>query len=452
MATYTIHHTLGRGAFGRVDLAEDENGFRVALKSFDPGPMIANAIAAGNVSLVELTKRFFSEATYQAKVIHPNVIRVFDSNLAHTPPFFVMELAEATFAQDLAHDHTLGGSPQQALFDILAGLEGIHSFGIYHRDLKPQNILRLRNSDGTPRYALSDFGLIKVTTGDSTTLTATGAQGGTERYAAPELISDFKRATARSDIFSFGVLLFDIFVGPVNRVPYTEVNFPGAVGLVAAKCTKRLPARRYRSISELRAALYEALQFETLQFGSAREESLVALLKSEVPLSEQDWDNVFLLLEDLDVGSRSQDLVLRVFTKQHLDSLAEDSPDLLMAFASFYIDYVKHGRGGFDFDYCDVIADKLTWLYELGDVAVKANVLIAMLGLGVSHNRWFVERRFVQLAGHTLDPATAERLVTEVEIGGLDLLPSISHLERSIGVTRTQLHPLLHVLWAPINA
>ncbi|MDD2941781.1 MAG: serine/threonine-protein kinase [bacterium] len=453
MTIYTFRENKGRGAFGQVDHFHTDTWGDVAVKKFDPSPEVLNAIKSGYISEEELKRRFHSEATYQAKLAHPNVVRIFESNLTSTPPFFVMELAECTLAKDLASDHTLGGAPNQALFDILAGLEWIHSQGIYHRDLKPQNILRLRNPDGTYRYALSDFGLIKVTTGDSTTLTATGTQGGTERYAAPELISNFKRATARSDVFSFGVLLYDIFVGPTAaRVPYTETNFAGAVGTVASKCTKLLPARRFSSIAEVRAALYEAMQSEVLKFGSEKEEQIVELLHSGKHLDDQEWDSVFLLLEDLDENSSTLDLVLRAFSKDHLEALHTNAPDLLTAFSGYYIDYVNIGRGKFNFDYCDVIADKLTWLFEFGDVGVRASSLIAMLGLGTSHNRWFVERRFANLAGPTLDTPTAERILLEIEVRDLKLLPDIEHLEWSISISRSSLNPVLQKIWIPVSA
>ena len=227
------------------------------------------------------------------------------------------------------------------------------------------------------------------------------------------------------------------------------MHFPGTVGLVASKCTKTLAARRYGSIAEVRAALYEALRGEAPQFGSHREEQIVELLRSESTLTPQDWDHVFLLLEELSPTSRSFDLLLRVFSKHHFEALATEAPDLLMAFAGYYTDYVDEGQGKFDFDYCDVIADKLTWLFELGDIAVKARILLTMLRLGTSHNRWFVERRFMQLAGTTLDAAVAERMILDVEIAGVDLNANIDHLERSIGVSRTQLSPALHRLWVP---
>lgn len=128
-------------------------------------------------------------------------------------------------------------------------------------------------------------------------------------------------------------------------------------------------------------------------------------------------------------------------------TLASDAPDLLAAFAGYYTDYVEQRRGRLDFAYCDVVADKLTWLFELGDVAVRARVLFVMLGLGVSHNRWFVERRFVSLAGPSLDLATTERFLLDVDVKGINILYDIEHLERSIGVNRTQLSPALHCLW-----
>ena len=446
MTKYKIQNALGRGAFGSVYRATNEAGVAFALKYFDPSSAVLAAIAQGYISSEELKSRFFNEAEYQSLINHPNIVKVFEKNLLVTPPFFVMELAEASLTNDMESDHTLGGNPQQALFDILSGLEELHSKGIYHRDLKPQNILRIRSHDGSYRYALSDLGLIKVTTSDATTLTATGTQGGTERYAAPELITDFKKATVRSDIFSFGVILFDIFVGSFSRVPYTEVNFQGAVGRVASKCTKTAPARRYGSIAEVRTALYEALRVETPQFGSRDEEQIVELLQSENTLTNREWDHVFFLLEELPPTSRSFDLLLRMFSKHHLETLKNEAPELLMAFANYYTDYVDEGQGKFDFDYCDVIADKLTWLFELGDVAVKARTLLTMLCLGTSHNRWFVERRFMQLAGINLNAAVAQRIILDVEVKRFDFKSKIDNLSYSIGMPHTQLSPALHRL------
>jgi eukaryotic-like serine/threonine-protein kinase len=449
---YTIHGNLGSGSYGRVYHAENEQGLHVAIKTFEPSPGVMAAIAQGQIAEAELKRRFFAEAKYQGKISHPNVVAVIDSDLSVEPPFFVMEKAVATLANDLLVDRTLAGKPEKALFDVLSGLEAIHELGIYHRDLKPQNVLRIDDGLGNTRYAISDFGLMKTTTGDSTTLTATGAGGGTERYAAPELMGDFKRATTRSDIFSFGVFLWDIFVGPVNRVPYTEVQFSGAVGLVAAKCTKRLPARRYASVAELRSALFESLKQEPQIFSSSKEQDVLNLLKAETPLNDQQWDQIFLALEEADPEGKALAAILLAFTKTHLLQLCSEAPDLLAAFSSYYLDYVDEGEGKFDFDYSDVIADKLSWLFELGEISIKAKVILSMLVLGTSHNRWKIEHMFTRIAGATLDVHVADRVCTEVEISGFAFEKHIAHIERSINVNRKLLHPLLHRLWEKQDA
>lgn len=443
---------LGSGSYGRVYHATNEVGLEVAIKTFEPSPGVKAAIAQGQISEAELKRRFFSEAKYQAKITHPNVVAVLDSDLTVDPPFFVMEKAVDSLAKDLQVDRTLGGKPEKALFDVLSGLEAIHELGIYHRDLKPQNVLRLVDSSGNHRYAISDFGLMKATTGDSTTLTATGVVGGTERYAAPELMGDFKRATARSDIFSFGVFLWDIFVGPVNRVPYTEVQFVGPIGLVAAKCTKRLPARRYASVAELRSALFESLKQEPQLFSSSKEQDVLNLLKAEPPLNNQEWDQVFLALEDADPKGKPLAAILLAVTKTHLIQLRDEAPDLLAAFSSYYLDYVDSGGGSFDFDYCDVIADKLNWLFELGERATKAKVILSLLVLGTSHNRWKVEHMFMRLAGATLDGPVADRICTEIEVSGFAFEKHLAHVEYSIGAKRINLHPILHRIWETPNA
>ncbi len=452
MTEYITVKQLGRGSFGCVEHVKNKDDKSFALKKFSPNEDVLRSINAGHVSLEELKRRFSTEAKYQQQIDHPNIIKVYESNLTIDPPFFTMELAEGVLSDDLSSDNTLNGNPRQALFDILSGLEAIHQQGIYHRDLKPANIMRLRNPNGEIRYALSDFGLIKVATGDATTYTATGAQGGTERYAAPELMSDFKRATARSDIFSFGVILFDIFVGMGNRIPYTEVQFAGAVGSVASKCTKKLAARRYASIAEVRSALYDALQNETPIFGSNDESDALNLLRSERNLTENEWDSVFYVLERISESNpQAYHIILQAVTKEHINILANEAPDLLAAFSNYYTEYIDDRRGDFGFDYCDVIADKLTWLFEVGDISVRARVLQVMLGLGVSHNRWLVERRFMLLASSSLDDATARRFLLDVNVKGIDILSDISHIERSIGVDRNQLSPELHQLWVNNN-
>ena len=443
---YTFINELGSGSFGKVQLALDENGNKVAIKTLEPSPVLQQAIANGNVSMDDLKKRFSREVKYQSKISNPNVVKIIDQNISAMPPFFVMELAECTLQQELKNDRTLGGKPQKALFDILSGLEAIHEAGIFHRDLKPANVLKFTEVDGSSRYALSDFGLMTASLGETTTLTPTGAGGGTVNYAAPELINNMKRATAASDIYSFGVILFDIFGGGTNRVPYTEIQLAGVIGKIASKCTKNLAARRYLSIADLRADLFDALSSEDVSFSSSAEQTVIELLEGSDVLTEQQWDQVFVFIEENQESLQNCHKVFRAFRANHLEQLRIESPDLLAAFGNDFCTYIIEGEGGFDFDYCDVLSDKLLKLYDLGDIALKSLTVLSLLNLGASHNRWVVERRFMRLAGTDLSESVANKIVIDVEVLEFDFTRYVRHVEHSIGVSYEQLHPILQTL------
>jgi hypothetical protein len=107
---------------------------------------------------------------------------------------------------------------------------------------------------------------------------------------------------------------------------------------------------------------------------------------------------------------------------------------------SEYVREIAH-----NFDYCDVLADKMEKLFSIGSIALKAHVLLSLLVMGTSHNRWFVERKFFGLAGDALDDKVAQRFMVDVEADGLDLEPLLSHLEWSISVNRNLLHPRIRV-------
>lgn len=186
---YTSIRELGRGGFGQVEEVSDIQGGRFARKEFCPNDELKIFIGKGLLDEVDLKKRFFKEVKYQSQIQSRNVVKIFDSDLNATSPWYVMELAAGTLQDDLTADRTLGANLKIVLFDILAGLEAIHDLGITHRDLKPVNVLKFLDPGSSVRYAISDFGLITALTSDTTTITKTGHGGGTPIYAAPELIT-----------------------------------------------------------------------------------------------------------------------------------------------------------------------------------------------------------------------------------------------------------------------
>lgn len=427
---------LGSGGFGDVHEVLRSDGCRVARKTY-------RAIDSSEVEEDALRARFRREVKYQSAVQSPYVVAILNQNLAADPPYFDMPLAVCSLADEISQDRTLGGDPSQALFDILSGLDVLHSKGFAHRDLKPANVLKFDHNDGTAHYALSDFGLINVGEAATSTLTQSNMAGGSPRWAAPECMISLKKATKLADIYSFGAILHDIFDG-TPRLPFSELTATGPIGKIVEKCTRKVPNRRYASVSDLREDLYVALASNVLTFVSNEEQRVLSLLDSGPELSDDAWDEVFLFIDGNDGDWRKNSNVFKALLRDHLRSLAQKSPELFRAIGVEFCQYAA--KGTFDFDFCDVIGGKAQVLYELGDIDLKALTAVAMLELGSSHNRWYIQRLFVTMADKSIDEGLAERIAIEIDVQNIPFQTRFEQTEMAISASADDLHPKISAL------
>ena len=426
-----------RGGFGIVYEATDDNGDVFAQKVLNYGTLPPADIRT-------LVKRFEREVRYQEQLNHPNVVPILYHDLNADPPWFIMPLAIGSLEDDIRADPQLAGNPQKPLLDILAGLDAVHQKGFYHRDLKPSNVLKFRDDNSRIIYRISDFGLITPGAGQTSTLTASNMGGGTVRYRAPECANNFRRATAQADIYSFGAILHDIFGGGVNRVPHSELTVPGVLAPIVEKCTKSNVRRRYRSIASLREDLFNVLMDENIEFFSQEEEAVIGIIVNSSELTDEQWDRIFNLIdENADTGVSSHN-IMRSISLEHILSLHSRAPDMFQGLGELYAGFAE--LHAFDFDYCDIISSKAQIFYDSGDTQLKAKMALAMLELGTSHNRWLVERQFMQMASAEIDDTLAERIKIEIEVKNVNFSYKIRRVEESIGARRTELHPILLAL------
>lgn len=199
---YRILKFLGAGAMGEVYLAED--------------PQIDRQLAIKTVRLIgrpqeieDRKKRLLREARAAGRLLHPNVVTLFDAGEAEGMLYLAFEFVEGT---DLAQRLDAGPrlSLRQALRAVRQAAEALdyaHSLGIVHRDIKPSNIL----IDLAGRVKVADFGIAKMA-GQSTELTIAGSVMGSPQYLSPEQIRG-EDLDGRSDIFSLGVVLYEILSG-----------------------------------------------------------------------------------------------------------------------------------------------------------------------------------------------------------------------------------------------
>ena len=247
LGPYEILAAIGAGGMGEVYRARDTRlGRDVAIK----------------VSHEKFSERFESEARSIAALNHPNICHLYDVG----PNYLVMELIEGSALQGpLAIDKALDYARQ-----ILDALSAAHSKGITHRDLKPANILVTKSG-----IKLLDFGLAKQSaplkeTDATQALTEQGAIVGTLNYMSPEQLQS-KAVDARSDIFSFGLVLYElltgkrafegtsaasVIAGTLERpAPSIAAVAPASLDRILARCLAKDPEERWHSAHDLRCAL-----------------------------------------------------------------------------------------------------------------------------------------------------------------------------------------------------
>ncbi len=200
---YEIIELIGEGGMGRVYKARDlELDREIALK-------IIRGESSGDPSVL---KRFKQELLLARRITHKNVVRIYDLGEARGIKFFTMELIDGESLKDVIRKE--GSIPvetvREMLPPMLSALAEAHEQEVIHRDLKPQNIMVSR--DGMPH--IMDFGIARAS--DTSTMTTTGSILGTPDYMSPEQVSG-ESTDAQSDLFSFGVILYEMLTG---AVPY----------------------------------------------------------------------------------------------------------------------------------------------------------------------------------------------------------------------------------------
>src|SRR5712692_6105111 len=271
LGPYEILSPLGVGGMGEVYRARDLTlGREVAVKILHPSTLHDP----------DHLRRFRQEAQAAASLNHPNILAIYYVGEHDDTPYIVSELLEGESLRDRLRAGTLPvRKSMECALQIADGLAAAHEKGIIHRDLKPENIFLTKDS----RAKILDFGLAKLicpeeTSGDSHGLTQTlgsapGVVLGTVAYMSPEQVRG-KRLDSRSDIFSFGLILYEMLSGKntflrgttadtmsaiLKEDPPELISSVGAVSpaldRVVRRCLEKDPSDRFQSVRDLGFAL-----------------------------------------------------------------------------------------------------------------------------------------------------------------------------------------------------
>jgi hypothetical protein len=206
-----------QNSFGRYELRGELGwgGFATVYRAWDPAlrrEVAVKALMPHLARVSDLRRRFLAEAQALARLQHPNIVPVFDVGEAEDRPFFAMALVDGqTVAATLAASKHLPLSQVVDLLQSLASaLDELHSHGLVHRDVKPQNVM----IDRSGRVVLMDLGIARSL--DSTSVTQTGSSLGTPQYMAPEQARG-QRVGPAADIYALGILSYHLLA---DRPPF----------------------------------------------------------------------------------------------------------------------------------------------------------------------------------------------------------------------------------------
>ena len=266
LGSYQIIEQIGEGGMATVYKAYQPSMDRnVAIKVL-PGQLADSE---------EFTKRFQQEARIIAKLEHPHILPVFDYGESEGITYLVMRYLDAgTLGEKMQKERPLPLDEIDRLFTQLAEALGYaHSYGIIHRDLKPSNAL----IDSHGNLFLTDFGIAKMLESASPRLTQTDAIMGTPAYISPEQAQATK-VNQRSDIYSLGIILYEMVTGRVPFVAETPLavilkhvsdplpkpsvlkpDIPEAIEKVVLRALEKKPEDRYATVNEFLTAWKRAL-------------------------------------------------------------------------------------------------------------------------------------------------------------------------------------------------
>ena len=361
---YNCIKPIGKeGGFGQVFECEDEYGNKYALKMLKDNSQFG-------------IQRFEREVRLLSRLNHPNIVKIVASNLVAEQKFYVMTLYQCSLSSIIPF---LGNDYSRQLLiinSILSGIQYLHSEGVIHRDLKPDNILCNSDTD----IVITDFGLGIQINSDSSTMTKTTVFG-TYRYCSPEQWNNSHEVDYRTDIYSMGKIIEDIVT---NYGANQNIN--PSIKMIIDKCTMQNREDRFSSIAELQNFINNVYNLLMGEDDSQQLDAALLKLSSNQVSCDELIDLALKLQENTD--KEKTETFFSNISDSAYQYLERENLVLMQRLIKNVCKYWN--QGGWPFSYIDLIADCGSKIFRLSNnVEIKADVLYLIMDLSIYYNRWY---------------------------------------------------------------
>lgn len=432
---WEIYNKLGEeSGFGEVYLAkkltnEVEQPYDYALKKL---------VTLDDDSI----ERFKREVRYLNKLDHPRIVKCEGYNLNNEPYFYTMKKYNSSLTE-------IQDSLSQDLYrlksiynNILEGIEYLHEEGYFHRDLKPGNVLI--NSDND--LALCDLGLcVNPISERERRITKTFMAMGSEFYCSPEQKESLKRVDHRTDIYSFGKMLYEVFTGKKPAVLNIE-EVPPAIQYVIRKCTKEHLTERFNSVIEIKRHFNTAMD---LLIQGDNETNVLSIINDLNNYDDLDYildtnsniDKLADSLSRIEDNEELHDLVMKI-NSTVLSHLNAKYPDVSKSIVKSFIDYTS--RTGWPFSYIDTLAIKYQEIFiNIDDIEIREELAKGLLDMAVTHNRWNAMGVFVDLLYLIKNDSEAYSMYHSLS----DEEYNLNRVKSNININKSKLNQILKKLF-----
>lgn len=382
-------------SFDHVDLLSVIGGMGLVFKCVSKDRVTAVKCVKEDPNDPDFIARFKREIRILRTLDHPNVIKIFRVNDSTLPYWYEMEHAPCG---DLKNNIPLIKDNIDLIKDtfvqICKGLKYLHNHEriIIHRDLKPQNILVFDDN----LVKISDVGLARFVNRDTVSITYTGNSAGTPFYISPEQINDFKHVDIRTDIYSLGIILFEMFTGSPNMAGYDlDSNVPRPFNSLIRKMIMHNKNNRYQTVEELlldyksRIKIYE--EVSPYEHPEKDFENTINKAKNRGSLVSKDLNILDKILHDnLDRPDFLAEHIQKI-PDFLLKQMEDEHQDFLKQIIRYFLDATdKIMESLFPFGMMNPWTDFLTKLFKLTqNAAIKSMCLKRIVFMACSMNQFY---------------------------------------------------------------